>query len=126
MGQFCSCHKSNSENPVRLTDTQNEEVDWESAQGHVEVGGEVTFQQLCRLARETNAIRCGSTNNPNRRKNEYSHNGYKGTMYYSSTLNMKKDENTLLGLKNWRENTQAKSNVHSEQGYVYIIIGERV
>ena len=88
----------------------------------MQLGGEVTPQQLHQLAQNATAIRCGSTNNPNRRKNEYSHDDYNGTMYYSSTMNMQRDENNLLNLKIWDKNKQTKSNAKSDKGFVYVII----
>lgn len=84
----------------------------------------MSFQELKRqvLAKGAAAIRCGATDNPNRRKNEYSENGYFGVMMYSQVSDMKKAENELLAMKDWPRNKERHSNKHpNESGYVYFI-----
>ncbi len=73
------------------------------------------------MANDKTAVRCGSTNKPKRRKNEYSHHGQNGTMHYAKTDDMKTDENKLLGLKDWRDNMHQRSNGQNKSGYIYII-----
>ena len=48
-------------------------------------------------------------------------------MYYSyKTQNMKAAEDKLLKIYRPPDNIQERSNVSSEPGYVYVIVGERV
>ncbi len=88
----------------------------------LQLGNQVSFEELMQKALSNNATRCGSTNDPNRRKNEYSHEGYNGTMYFASTSDMKQDENTLLGIKKWLKNKQTRSNSQDTGGFVYVIV----
>ncbi len=80
------------------------------------------MNKLLHKARGKKAIRCGLTNDPQRRKNEYSRDGYNGTMYFARTNNMKRDEQKLLNVKDWRDNIQKRSNGQEKSGYVYIIV----
>jgi len=66
--------------------------------------------------------RVGATIDPNRRCKEYERKGYRGTMYYAPTTNMKKAENSLLNAcETCSQNIQKASNVDEEPGYVYAI-----
>ncbi len=73
------------------------------------------------MAKDGSAVRCGLTNKPQRRKNEYSHEGHNGTMYFAKTNNMKRDEQKLLNVKDWRDNIQQRSNGQEKPGFVYIL-----
>ncbi len=88
----------------------------------LQLQNEVSFETLLQIARSNDAFRCGSTNDPHRRKNEYSsREGYTGTMYFARSSDMKEDEDTLLGIKDWPKNKQKKSNSQVNKGYVYVI-----
>ena len=56
---------------------------------------------------------------------QYEYEGYSGKMYYSKTKNMKHAENKLFEIRVPPNNSQAKSNVSDESGYVYVIVGTK-
>ena len=75
------------------------------------------------------AIRAGSTNDIERRRGEYYGGGYRGTMYYAKTKNMKKAEDRLLKdacEEFLRHNRQCRSNNTEDEGYVYLIKGRKL
>ena len=83
----------------------------------------MTWKKLEKLAKKATATRCGKTNDPHRRRGEYSREKYKGKMFYCKVDNTKEYENKLLGMKEWRDNVQTVSNVQKEEeGYVYVIV----
>lgn len=90
----------------------------------MQLENKVSLKKLYQIVLQTDAIRCGSTNDPKRRKNEYSE--FEGIMYYAQSKDMRRNENTLLGLKNWPENVHRQSNSKNTEGYVYVIVGYRV
>lgn len=67
----------------------------------------------------------GSTNNPERRAAEHFGDGYRGLMYCAHTDNMMLRENAFLRSKRWPENTHQRSNSQEDDGYVYIIVGQK-
>ena len=89
------------------------------------VTSSVTFEQLKEKAKQVNNDRVGATEDIQRRKGEYERNGYRGTMYYSKTPNMKSEENTLLSVCKaygaCPRNVQRVSNAQASPGYVYVI-----
>lgn len=64
----------------------------------------------------------GSTDDPERRRGEHERGGYRGTMYYAPTTNMKKAEDDLLTKFRFHENQQQQSNAAKATGYIYAII----
>ena len=85
---------------------------------------ETTQQGLDQIANL--GIRCGATIDPKRRNNEYAREGYRGTMYYAETKNMRTAENRLLHNFDFEYNKQKNSNVAEDRGYVYIITGKKL
>ncbi len=130
MGQLCCCIKPAPEietvdgraaGNVKVIISQLEIV--QTCLFLLQLGNEVSFEELQQIARKDNAFRCGSTNDPNRRKNEYSsREGFTGTMYSARVSNMKQAEDVLLEIKDWPKNKQTKSNIRPKEGYVYVII----
>ena len=70
-------------------------------------------------------MRNGATVNPSSRASNYASNGYRGTMYYTKSSNMKASENRLLSSHNGRHNVHKKSNHSATSGYVYTIVGQK-
>ena len=64
----------------------------------------------------------GATGNYRRRSGEHKNNGYRGTMLYTETEDMKRDENTLLKVCKSSNNKKKSSGMPREKpGYVYVI-----
>ena len=84
----------------------------------------VSKEQLYAIAKWSNAVRCGATENPDERKYGYSKR-YVGTMYCLPVENMHQEENQLLSWKDWRDNVQKVSNVGETKGFVYVIVDEQ-
>lgn len=61
----------------------------------------------------------GATNDPDRRSKEHYQKGYRGTMMYAETENMKEDEDYLLDNYECPKNNLRKSGIGMEPGYVY-------
>ena len=76
--------------------------------------------ELYNIAQLDNAVRCGATINPEKRKYGYSTQN-SITMHFLEVKNMYSEENQLLSLKKWRDNIQQRSNVGSKKGNVYVI-----
>ena len=87
------------------------------------VTSSVSFEQLKELAERNDRV--GATEDIQRRKGEYERDGYRGTMYYFKTPNMKSAENTLLSVCKacgaCPRNVQRVSNAQASPGYVYVI-----
>lgn len=81
-------------------------------------------QELYKKAKLDQATRCGATNDPYQRKYGYSRSsvGMSGTMYCLKVNDQYKEENKLLGFKNWEKNEHKTSNVNSKPGYTYVIV----
>ena len=78
-------------------------------------------KRLHSIAQEWGSVRAGATDDPQRRWREYQREGYRGTLYYAAVVDMRKEEDALLGY-GFRYNVHRKSNVASEtRGYVYVI-----
>ena len=86
----------------------------------------LTFEALQRKAKQVNDERVGATTDIERRRGEYERKGYRGTMYYFKTRNMKYAENILLNECKSSgacpKNVQKVSNTQASGGYVYVII----
>ena len=76
--------------------------------------------ELHNIAHSKNAVRCGATINPEKRKYGYSTQNSR-TMHVLEVNDMYSEENQLLSLKNWRDNIQQTSNVGSKKGNIYVI-----
>jgi hypothetical protein len=64
--------------------------------------------------------RVGATVDPDRRLGEYRREGYRGTMVFAKTENMKKAENRILeACKSCTRNVHSASNATENAGYVY-------
>ena len=87
---------------------------------------QVSQKRLQRIITGNRAIRAGATKDPEQRRTQYEYDDYSGKMYYSKTDNMTKAEDKLFGIKLPLHNVQKKSNIASEPGYVYVIVGERL
>ena len=81
---------------------------------------QVTQKELKTIAKKKCSVRAGSTNSIPERLDKYKKK-YEGTMYYSSTSNKEKAENTLFNIKKFQDNVHKESNVDNEPGFVYII-----
>lgn len=85
----------------------------------------VPLKRLQRTVQSHGAVRSGSTTQVQQRAQQYSRDGYSGTMYYSSTTNMKMRENELLQAGTNRHNVQRKSGAQPKPGDVYTIKGKK-
>lgn len=83
-----------------------------------------TLAELLEIANERGSVRVGSTINPNSRASSYASDGYRGTMYVVSTNNMRRSEDRLLAAGT-RHNVQSYSNAAEDEGFVYVIVGQR-
>ncbi len=61
---------------------------------------------------------------PEKRAYEHSRNGYSGTMYYTSTSNMKRKENELIDMCRTCNNKMRRSGMQQKPGYVYVIVDD--
>jgi hypothetical protein len=113
MGNWISASQEEPARPVQ------------GGRGNIEVSGPVPLRQLRSLSQERGAIRAGATIDPQQRKYGYQAEGYSGVMYYANVDNMRKEENALLQLKQFRHNDHSRSNAQPERGTVYIIKGKR-
>lgn len=84
----------------------------------------VSKKELYAISPNKNAIRAGSTHDPDRRKYGYQSDGYVGTMYCAKVTNMEKEEDKLLRSKDFKCNIHKKSNAQPNEGYVYVIQGK--
>ena len=81
-----------------------------------------TQKEIKEYIQEGKIERVGATIDAERRCKEYERDGYRGTMLYAHTKNMKKTENTLLGnCETCHKNIQRTSNVEEKPGYIYAI-----
>ena len=96
-----------------------------SRRGKITVQAGETFYQLLEIAKGSNNVYVGSTDNPNRRAEEHDRE-YSGVMYTFRTENMRKDEDKLLQETPGKYNEQRKSNAENKPGFVYVIIGRKI
>ena len=85
----------------------------------------VTQQVLFQRAQESGAVRGGATISPKATKTRYEGQGYGGTLFVATTLNMKAAEDRLLAIRDFRHNVQKLSNVQEEPGFIYVIKGRK-
>lgn len=97
----------------------------EATDTHLQVSGPVSINHLHTVAQQRGAIRAGSTIDPKQRARQYAQEGYSGTLYYASTENMMKAENTLFEKHTFRHNVHSRSNSPQDPGYVYVIKGKK-
>lgn len=85
----------------------------------------VEFEKLYTIAQEQGAIKYGAVVNLHYQNAYLKVEGYRGTMYYAKTANMKIAENHICEISADRLNIHHRPSIRAEPGYVYVIKGRR-